>query len=458
MIIIKSGSRTTASFSQLLHYMNKGRVEEDEYFFKHNVYSNKSYGIVGEFKQNHKLLKKRKNGVALYHEYISIKYQKGYSKEELRQILFDLAEQYVKLRADNCLVYSVVHEQHNQIHLHFMISGNEIESSKAHYFSQAEFEEIKNKTREYAYEKYPKLERQELTKKKARAKSKTIDSEIQFKKRTGKQSDREIFKKRIHKIFIESKTQEDFINALKTENIQIYQRGKTFGFIDSASGKKYRLKTLELEDEFKKMSQAFEAEISEHTKKSTKEHYIPFSKSRERTHAQSNDSHFAYFRKRKLYVKESIEETMNLSANFEEFLEHLAKKKLQIYAIEDIFGFVDLETERRYRLKTLGLESHFDAFINKVSEKNDFKSKLKNFGKRLFHEVINDAEHLITGKKSVMEDEIWTQENAGQRKKTENKNFKTSNEYAREAFKKQMKQARKQNQAVKEKQNIHSKK
>ena len=258
MIIIKSGSRTTASFSQLLHYMNKGRVEEDEYFYKHNVYSNKTYDIVGEFKQNHKLLKKRKNGVALYHEYISIKYQKGYSKEELRGILQSLAEQYVKQRANNCLVYAVVHEQHNQIHLHFMISGNEIESSKAHYFSQSEFEEIKNKTREYAYEKYPKLERKELTQKKARANSRTIDSEVQFKKRTGKQSEREKFKDKLQKIFARSQTQNNFINNLKAESIEIYQRGNTFGFIDSISKRKYRLKTLELENEFVQMSNSFD--------------------------------------------------------------------------------------------------------------------------------------------------------------------------------------------------------
>lgn len=250
-------SRRTASFSQLLHYVNKGRVEEDEYYFKHNIYGNKPYNIVREYITNHKLLKKRKNGVALYHEVISLKYQTGYNKEELRGILLDIVEQYSQVRAQNCLVYAVVHEQHNQIHSHLMISANEIENHRPHYFSKAKFEEIKKQLEDYAYTKYPKLEKPEPKKKKARAKSKSIDREIHLKKRTGKLSEREKFKEQLNKIFSESLNPDEFLKSLEDENISIYKRGNTFGFLDTLSGRKYRLKTLELDAEFSNMNDLF---------------------------------------------------------------------------------------------------------------------------------------------------------------------------------------------------------
>jgi len=165
MIIIKSMSRKTPSFSQLINYINKGREKDDEYIFRHNIYSFRPHNITQEFRQNHESLKKRKDGNSLYHEIISIKFQQGYTKEQVRTILQDLTEKYVQVRANNCLVYGVIHEQHNQIHAHLMISSNELENSKPHYFSQDEFEQIKNHVRQYAYEKYPKLEQEEIKEK-----------------------------------------------------------------------------------------------------------------------------------------------------------------------------------------------------------------------------------------------------------------------------------------------------
>lgn len=272
MIIIKSLKRKTASFSQLLHYINKGRVENDNFYFKHNVYSNKPHTIVREFIENSNYLKRRKNGNVLYHEIFSIKYQAGYTKEELRKILLNTTEQYIKARAGNCLVYAVVHEQHNQIHMHLMISANEIGSSKPYYFSKAEFNKIIELTRDYAYNKYPKLEREEKVHKKPRAKSKTIDNEVQYKKRTGKKSDRELMKEKLQSILNNSKTPQAFIKTLEDEKIRIYKRGKTFGFLDETTGKKYRLKTLELEREFEALNNQFTKDNEpnkEHTRAET---------------------------------------------------------------------------------------------------------------------------------------------------------------------------------------------
>ena len=298
MIIIKSMSRKTASFSQLLKYINKGREKDDEYYFSHNLYSNKEYFITKEFLENHKVLKRRKNTNSLFHEVISIKYQKGYSKEELKEILKDLTEQYIKARADNCLVYAVIHEQHNQIHSHLMISSNELDNTKTRYYSKRQFKQIQELTRQYAYEKYPKLERDEKlekTKKKQRAKAKTIDSEVHLKKRTGKQSEREKVRERLKTIFELSKNREEFLKFLRIEKLELYQRGNTFGFLDQKTSKKYRLKTLELESEFQNMSELFQGQTKQkertqnNTKENTKEKTQDNTKAKTKTKDNSHE-------------------------------------------------------------------------------------------------------------------------------------------------------------------------
>jgi hypothetical protein len=250
-------SRKTASFSQLINYLNTGRTQNDEYCFKHNIYSNKSYYIVKEFQENYRNLKRRANSNALLHEIISLKHQKNLTIEEQREILKDLAEQYINTRANNNLAYGVIHEQHNQVHCHLMISSNELLNSKNKRLSKNQFREVKAQLEQYAYMKYPKLEQLKQTHKKTKAKTKTIDNEIQLKKRTGKKSDKEIIKEILQAIFSKSKTSQDFLSRLRNEKIQIYQRGKTFGFLDEKTNKKYRLKTLELENDFAEMNNHF---------------------------------------------------------------------------------------------------------------------------------------------------------------------------------------------------------
>jgi len=324
MIIIKSLQRKTASFSQLLHYINRGRVKDDQYFFTHNIYGRKPRDIVREFAENSQYLKRRKNGNVLYHEIFSIKYQDGYTKEELRKIVLEAVEQYVKARAGNCLVYAVVHEQHNQIHMHLMISANEAGSSKPYYFSKTDFNKIIELTREYAYNKYPKLEHEEKTRKKrkARAGSKTVDNEVQFKKRTGQKSDRELMRERLQGIFSKCRTSQDFIDTLQSEKIQVYQRGKTFGFLDEATGKKYRLKTLELEREFEALNSRFMEKADEKMKEKVNTTHKGNEKS---TDDKINDRQYEADRFKKEYIKPGLDKAK--AETREKFYEQIKKTR-----------------------------------------------------------------------------------------------------------------------------------
>jgi hypothetical protein len=352
----------------------------------------------------------------MYHEIISLKHQKNISVEKQREILKDLMNQYTNVRANNNMVYGVIHEQHNQVHSHLMISSNEVASDRNKRLDKKEFAEIKAGLKIYAKAKYPELEITEKTSKKARAKTRAIDNEVQFKKRTGKKSDRELMKERLQAVFARSNKPQDFIKILEAEKIQVYQRGKTFGFLDEVTGRKYRLKMLELEKEFTKMDSKFMGLSQE---------------------AKPNEG----FKTSKEFFTDKLKEILSTSQTYNEFVENLEKENIHIYRTDKGFGFVDKKTDWKYRLETLRLETEFQNFEDRVNSKNKkenekeevkkpenekyrkFANKAKNFGKRFLHEVVNDLEHFITGKKPTMENGIWTQENAGQMRKNTSKGF-----------------------------------
>jgi hypothetical protein len=179
--------------------------------------------------------------------------------------------EYSKMRAKNNLIYGTIHETSNQIHCHLMISSNEIGNTRNLRHTKKQLAEFKIKMSEYVYKKYPQIKQYE--KLKTRVKN---NKEEAYKKRAGKPSDREIVRDILKDIFANSQSQQDFISRLQKEKLQIYQRGQGFGFLDITTGKKYRLKTLELESEFDKLNQNLKHQMknNEYVKNKTKIMYI----------------------------------------------------------------------------------------------------------------------------------------------------------------------------------------
>jgi hypothetical protein len=344
-MIIKSKSRETASFSQLISYMNKGRTENDKYLLRHNIYSYRHYDIVKEYLENHKKLKKRKNSLALFHEIISLKHQKNLTIEEQREILKDLAEQYIKARANNNLVYGVIHEQHNQVHVHLIISSNEIENNRNKRLSKMQFKETKKMMREYAYNKYPKIERlvSEETNTETKAKTKNIDDEVQYKKRTGKATDKEQIRDVITAIFAKTKTADDFVQLLRDAKLELYKRGKQFGFLNIGTGKKYRLQTLRLEEEFQNLNtrisnQSTNAKTGEETMNVQNDKKNEFYKAGQSTQYING-------------VRECLKAIFAKSNTQAELFINLIYNNFEIYQIHNSFGFRHINTGYKYRLK-----------------------------------------------------------------------------------------------------------
>jgi len=258
-MIIKSMARKTASFGQLAKYMEDGASNTNIKYgvFYKNIYSKQRAGVTKEFRENAKNLQKRKNGNYLYHEVISITKSKEIPINKQKEILYKLVSDYVELRAKNNLVYGYLHdEKEDNLHFHLMISANEIGSHTRHRLDKKTYGNIQKQIEKHVLNEYPELAQQIIYNQKKN--EKTTNKEYELKKRTGKKSVRDHVKDDLTNIFSSSSYKDELFNKLSENGFELYVRGKTIGVKKTATGKKYRLKTLGLLDDFNKLSAIIE--------------------------------------------------------------------------------------------------------------------------------------------------------------------------------------------------------
>jgi hypothetical protein len=266
-------SRKQATFGQLVDYFEDGR-QDAKYNIYHNIYSTNAENIKVEFNKNATFLNQRKNGVYMYHEVLSITKTDKLTREQQKEILKDIGLEYIQNRANNNLVFAVLHDDKaDNLHYHFMISSNELESPKRLRLSKEKFSQFKKDLELRVLNKYPELEQKKLINKEPGAEKETgeklSNKGVELKRRTGKTSQKDNVKDRLKTVFSASKTKADFFNELEKENLSIYVNGNTIGILDKATERKHRLKTLGMLDEFNAISQVIEE--SETKKEDVKE-------------------------------------------------------------------------------------------------------------------------------------------------------------------------------------------
>ena len=240
-MIIKSMSRKSKSFSQLYDYL----MRDESFCFSRNTYSNprNKKDLIREFMNNSDFLKTSRGRNYLYHELLSLE-QNNLSLEKQKEILLDLANKYLETRAKNHLSFAVLHTDKNHIHIHLMISANEIEGDKRIRLSKKEFSIIQKDLENYKNQMYKCLSNSSHYQK-AKDLTKEKKSEQELKNRRNKTSKKDEVKRDLEELLKKATSKTYINNHLKNNGYEIYTRGENIGVI--YENKKYRLKTLGLD-------------------------------------------------------------------------------------------------------------------------------------------------------------------------------------------------------------------
>lgn len=242
-------------FSRLVAYMTRvDDHEAAESVIWHGFYGHAGMPtqvILDEFQRNATRLKERKNGNVLYHEILS--FSKGYSlpEHELVRSVTDIGQEYLRQRATDQLAFGAVHRDTDHIHLHLMISANEVGKSERVRLSKKDFADIQKSVETYTLQHYPELAQTRVyDKTRSSERLKTVTHEQAMKARTGAQSQKEVLKAQLHQLFERARSQEDLKSLLRDARMTTYTRGKNLGVVvRDADGqeRKHRFSTLGLD-------------------------------------------------------------------------------------------------------------------------------------------------------------------------------------------------------------------
>lgn len=256
-MVIKSMSRKTWSFRQLLHYINEPQ-QKGRFAILHNLRSAFDYlpQIEAEFLENSRHIRNQpKSGVVLYHEIIAI--AEADREKVTEEMLIDLTREYLRRRAPNALAYAKAQFDTDSPHVHILISGNLIESEKKLRLERKQFEQIKREMEVYQVEKYPQLSHSIVYGKqrhKAHNRPTLTQGEQERIRRLKDRVDKpptqkEEARERLKACLTAAQSEEHLIELLNAAQLAPYVRGKTPGVTDTRTGRKYRLNTLGLDQE-----------------------------------------------------------------------------------------------------------------------------------------------------------------------------------------------------------------
>ncbi|MBT8412318.1 MAG: relaxase/mobilization nuclease domain-containing protein [Octadecabacter sp.] len=244
-MIVKSMSRKAPSFGQLIGYIDRDEGQE-AWRIRHNVMSRDPERIREEFERNGALLSKRRNGVYLYHEIISITRARGLDSEAQKTRLREIAEEYIASRCPDNMVFGGLHQdKDHSYHYHLMISANRAGETGRLRLTKAQFREVQVQLERHVLREFPELEQKVAIDK--RAEQKLSRGEKELERRTGKVPKKDQLRARVREALEGARDRDSLMAALGRSDLELYVRGQTLGVIDHETGKKHRLKTLDLE-------------------------------------------------------------------------------------------------------------------------------------------------------------------------------------------------------------------
>lgn len=251
---LTGGGKGKSPFTVLTNYMARGVEQGDgREVLWHGFYGQEGMDraeIIQAFENNARHLKERKNGNILYHEILSFSTGHTLSDEELARVIADIGQEYLRLRAPNQLGYGVAHLDTEHIHLHLMISANEIGKRQRVRLSKEDFSKVQKELEAFVLTRYQSLEQTkiyDLDRPKERLKTQVHEQAMRA--RTGEHSRKEALKQAMHQSFARAQNTAELQKMLLAQGIEFYTRGTTTGIlVRDADGteRKHRLSTLGL--------------------------------------------------------------------------------------------------------------------------------------------------------------------------------------------------------------------
>mgnify|MGYP000076320580 CR=1 FL=1 len=153
----------------------------------------------------------------------------------------------MELRAPDSLGLAKVHIDKDHLHIHCMISANQIESKKASRISKEKFRSIRRTLEEYQLQQYPELNHSYVH---SRDREKYQDlrlskshNAVQMKKQRRTQDKKEQLRKTVNQIMEQVSYLQTLEQLLARQQMKIYRyRGRIQGVVHE--GKKYRFSNL----------------------------------------------------------------------------------------------------------------------------------------------------------------------------------------------------------------------
>jgi hypothetical protein len=257
-------SRKEPSFGQLLAYVSRD-VADQRYAIRHNLLAHDVQTITAEYESNARHLPKRKNGVVMYHEILSITRAKTVPGDLQKEALRDIALDYIRDRAPECLVLGQLHDDHeDHLHYHLVISANPFGRAERHRLSRAEFRKIQVGLESRVLARYPQLQQGIAIGKKAEAKT-LSQKGIELERRTGRTPEKEGLAASLRAILGKARDDADLFAKLTEAGVELYTRGKTVCVRDLTRGRNHRLATLGVIVDYQAMQKRFGAAQSQST-------------------------------------------------------------------------------------------------------------------------------------------------------------------------------------------------
>ena len=268
-MILKSMARQNKSFEALYDYFTK---EHDAELFAFNLYSraNDRQSVIDEFLKNAEYIKKARGKNFLYHEILSLK-ASSLERARLKEILLELAREYIGKRAKDHLVLSALHKEKEHLHLHLMISANALGENYRSRLSKKAFASIQESLENYQNTHFPELYSRHYEKPVQKDKSRDSLKEQEMKTR-GSKTKKERLRGIFEEVLSKAANEVELENYLANLGVKIYKRGSTEGLI--FEDKKYRLNTLGLLSSYHdKLQEYREREATKNTHFNLKQYF-----------------------------------------------------------------------------------------------------------------------------------------------------------------------------------------